>query len=191
VREIRIIQRDEDLVDLSATANFKSLGKKVGKKMQQVASAIAAMNADQIRSVEAGGTFEVDEFSLSAEDIMVKRTEKPGLAILSDQGVSIALDIQLTPELISEGMARDVVHHIQNLRKEKDFEITDRIRIDIHPQSESLRIALQEYKEYICRETLALDFTFNETSTGTELRAGDHVFAVDIQRADTSPARVS
>jgi isoleucyl-tRNA synthetase len=191
VREIKIIQRDEDLVDLSATANFKALGKKVGKKMQQVAAAVAAMNADQIRAVEAGGMIKIDEFELTAEDIMIKRTEKQGLAILSDQGMSIALDIQLTPELISEGLARDVVHHIQNLRKEKDFEITDRIRVDLQTPSESLRIAIQSFKEYICRETLALDLTFNGSTTGTELRTGDHVFTVDIQRADASPTQVS
>jgi isoleucyl-tRNA synthetase len=191
VRDVRIVQRDEDLVDLSATANFKALGKKVGKKMQQVASAVAAMSVAQIRAVEAGGSFNVDEFELTAKDILIKRTEKPGMAILSDQGMSIALDIQLTPELIAEGLARDVVHHIQNLRKEKDFEITDRIRIALQAQSESLRIAIQSFKEYICRETLALDLTFNESPTGTELKTGDHVFTIDIQRTDASPVRVS
>jgi isoleucyl-tRNA synthetase len=184
VRDVKIIQNDSELVELSATANFKSLGSKVGKKMNVVANAIKQLEINQIHAVEAGEKIKIDEFELSADDIIIKRTEKPGLAIQSDQGMTIALNTTLTPELISEGLARDIVHHVQNLRKEKGFEITDRIKLALKSDSETLRVAIQSYKDYICRETLSLELTVNKILTGTELKTGEHDFTVDVQRID-------
>ena len=130
----------------------------------------------------------IDEFEFTQEEILIKRVEKPGLAIQSDQGMTIALDINLTPELISEGLAREVVHHIQNLRKDHGFEITDRIHLSLNSTSETLKVAIQDYKEYICRETLALNLSITDNPAGTELKTGEHVFTVTLERVTADSA---
>lgn len=188
VRDVNIIQNDEELVELNALPNLKVLGKKVGRKMNDVSNAVKALDTETLRAVEAGGTVKVDEFELTAEEILIKRTEKQGLAIQSDQGMTIALNTTLTPELVSEGLAREVVHHIQNLRKENGFEITDRIQLSLSSDSETLSVAIQSYKDYICRETLALELTLNESTGGTELKTGDYSFSVNLRRVESPSA---
>jgi len=191
VRDVKIIHDDRDLVDLSATANFKSLGKRVGAKMKDVAAAVMKMTPDEIRAVEAGGSFMAGEFDLTPEDIMVKRTEREGLAIQSDGVMTVALDIHLTSDLISEGMARDIVHSIQNMRKESGYEITDRILVSLNTASTELEAAVHNYKNYICRETLALELTLNGSTTDTELKTGEHTYSVTVSRTEASTVQAS
>jgi isoleucyl-tRNA synthetase len=101
--------------------------------------------------------------------------------------MTVALDTHVSPELEAEGMAREVVHHIQNLRKQAGFEITDRIALEIGTESALLADALRGHKQYICRETLAHSLEFNGVGTGETLDSNGHPFTVSIRRvADSS-----
>jgi isoleucyl-tRNA synthetase len=182
VKSVKLRHDDRDLVSRSATANFKLLGKRVGGKMQQVAQAIAALSDMQIQAIESDGTFRLEDFELTKDDLLIRRTERPGLALKSDGYMTVALDTEVTPELEAEGLAREVVHHIQNLRKQSGFEITDRITVDVASDSPRLNEALEEYREYICRETLARRFELKSVVAGTSVESNGHSLSIAICR---------
>ena len=150
--------------------------------MRDVAAAVSQLSNDQIRAIESGGMFTFDEFAFGKDDIIIRRTERHGYALKSDGHMTVALDTELTPELEAEGMAREVVHHIQNLRKQEGLEITDRIAVALNTESASLRGALQQYQDYISRETLAREVTFKNGVDGASLDSNGHVFTVKIRR---------
>ena len=184
VKEVQLRHDDHELVTLSATANFKELGKKVGPRMKDVAAAIAQLTNEQIRELESGGTFTFEEFAFTRDDIQIRRTERHGYAMKSDGHMTIALDTELTPQLEAEGMAREVVHHIQNLRKQEGFEITDRIAVSLHTKSTALRDALDHHQDYIRHETLARELSFNNGAGGMALDSNGHEFTVEIRRLE-------
>jgi isoleucyl-tRNA synthetase len=186
VNSVKLRHDDRDLVTRSATANFKTLGKRVGPRMPEIAKVIAALTDEQIIAIESGGTFRYEEFEFTLDDIQIRRIERPGLALKSDGYMTVALDTTLTPELEAEGMAREVVHHIQNLRKQSGFEITDRIAVVIGTASSQLEQALLAHRKYICRETLALELELKGDVTGTTLDSNGHSFAVSIRRVTES-----
>ena len=96
--------------------------------------------------------------------------------------MTVALDTELTPDLESEGFAREVVHHIQNLRKQSGFEITDRILVDLQSPSAELARALDQHREYICRETLAHGFEFKSDVAGIMVDSNGHALTLAIRR---------
>jgi isoleucyl-tRNA synthetase len=183
VKSVKLRHDDRDLVSRSATANFKVLGKRVGGKMQHIAKAITLLTDEQIQAIESGDAFRFEEFELTREDLTIRRTERPGLALKSDGYMTVALDTEVTPELEAEGLAREVVHHIQNLRKQSGFEITDRIAVDVATPSTRLMEALKSYRDYICKETLARTFEFKEAVAGTNLESNGHALAIAIHRS--------
>jgi isoleucyl-tRNA synthetase len=184
VKSVKLRHDDQNLVTRSATANFKTLGKRVGSRMPEVAKTVAAMTDDQIQAVESGGSFRFEEFELGIDDIQVRRSERPGLALRSDGFMTVALDTELTPELEAEGLAREIVHHIQNVRKRSGFEIADRIALEVEAHSPSLEAAVLRHKDYICKETLALEFELKRAVTGTTLDANGHTFTLAVRRAN-------
>ena len=160
---------DTGLVTLSATANFRALGPRVGKKMNEVAAAIAALPEEVIARIEAGATHDLGQVVISREDIQIRRTEKPDLALKSDGFMTVALDTRLTNDLASEGFAREFVHLVQNERKAAGLELTDRIHLAVAmPQASAiLADAIEVHRSYICRETLA-----TQLSVASELLGG-------------------
>jgi isoleucyl-tRNA synthetase len=182
VKHVEMIEGDEQLASLSAAANFRVLGKKVGGKMKEIAEKIAKISSADLKKIESGGTITIDEFVLSSEDIQIRREEKSGLALKSDGYMTVALDTELTPELLAEGMAREIVHTIQNERKESGLEITDRISIDLSTPSAELRRAVESFEDYICRETLALNLKLNGSTQGQEFQTGGHPYSVRVVR---------
>lgn len=186
VKSVKLRHDDRDLVTRAAAANFKILGKKVGKRMPDVAQAVAALSDEQIQAIEAGQSFLFEEFELHLEDIQVRRSEKEGLALKSDGYMTVALDTEITADLEAEGIAREVVHHVQNLRKQSGFDIADRIRVDLRPHTPRIESALVQHRDYIQRETLAVEFELKSALSGTTLDANGHEFTVAIRRADNS-----
>jgi isoleucyl-tRNA synthetase len=182
VKSVKLRHDDGDLVTRSAAANFKTLGKRVGNRMPAAAKAIAGLSDEQVRNIEGGGSFQFEEFTFTAEDIQIRRTERAGLALKSDGYMTVALDTALTPELEAEGMAREFVHHIQNLRKQSGFEIADRIVVEVTTESRSLNEALVRHRDYVCRETLARDLEFNQVVAGTSLDCNGQPAAVQLRR---------
>jgi isoleucyl-tRNA synthetase len=182
VKEIKLRHDDRDLVTRTATANFKVLGKRVGGRMQEVAKAIGALSDADIQRIEAGQGWTYDDIQLNLDDIQIRRTEQAGMALKSDGYMTVALDTELTAELEAEGLAREVVHHLQNLRKQSGFEITDRIAVEAATPSHVLTEAIRSHRDYICRETLAQQLELKQAVTGIELDCNGHTMTVAIQR---------
>ncbi|MFT7229689.1 MAG: isoleucyl-tRNA synthetase, partial [Bacteroidia bacterium] len=158
IKEIEIIDRNSSVIKKSAKPNFKVLGAKVGKDMKAVTDPIFKFTNEEIGKLEKGETIAIaangNTYNLGIEDIEVKTADIPGWQIISDNDYTVALDLELTDELKIEGIARELVNKIQNLRKDKDFEVTDKITINIEEHS-YISKAILSFNEYICGEVLA------------------------------------
>ena len=158
VKKVEYLTDAEGVIKKKIKANFKALGPKYGKLMKAVSVLISNMSQSEIASFERSGAFDAlidgEPVTLSLEDVEINSEDIPGLQVASEGALTVALDINVTPELRLEGIAREFVNRIQNLRKESNFEVTDKIilRIVHHPE---LSEALTKFKEYIGNQTLA------------------------------------
>ncbi|MEI6679555.1 MAG: isoleucine--tRNA ligase [Mariniphaga sp.] len=158
VKEVEYLTDSAGVIKKKIKANFKMLGPKYGKLMKAVSVLIGNLSQTEISAFEQKGTFDTiiegEQVTLSLEDVEIQSEDIPGLQVASEGAITVALDITVTPELRLEGIAREFVNRIQNLRKESDFEVTDKIilRIVRHPE---LNEALDKFSEYIGIQTLA------------------------------------
>ncbi len=160
VKECKVIADEESLVSLSAKPNMKKLGPKLGAKMKLVLPLIGALDSAAIGKLRKGETLSLTAsdgsvFDITEEDVMIKRTEKEGLTVANEGDITVGLDTRLSKELIQEGWAREVVSKLQNLRKELNFQVTDRINV-IYDGTAEMCEAIEAFKSYISNETLAL-----------------------------------
>ncbi len=162
-KELNIKQIDfsadaDAYVSYSAKPDFSKLGPRFGKAAGQVAEKIKSLSTEQIKQFEVEGSLTIDvdgrPVELTEEHLEVVRLEKEGFAVEVDGPITVALDTSLTPELIDEGFARELVNKIQNMRKDSGFEVTDRIEVKLYAD-EPLAGAADRYQQYICDETLA------------------------------------
>ena len=157
IKEVELLT-DADFLKKSIKPNFRVLGKKVGKRMKLVAAEINAMQADDIALLEKSGAFlmtiDGEDLALTMEDVVVATEDIPGWKVASDGELTVALDVTVTEELAREGLARELVNRIQNLRKEQGYEVTDRIRVRLQG-SEAVEVAATAYRDYISEEVLA------------------------------------
>lgn len=185
IKEIEILDAGNDFIRKKAKANFKSLGKKLGPKMKQAAATIERFTNDQINQVQNGGleiTLDGEQLTVYEEDIEVFTDEIPGYEVASKGSLTVALDITLTENLLHEGNARELVNRIQNVRKDLQFELTDRISVKIS-QNEALQPSLIQFKDYICREILADTIEFEpEISEGIAIEINDATLTVNVQK---------
>ena len=156
VKAVQFVADETELCDVSFKANFKTLGKKCGPKMKVVAAAIAAMKSFT-------GSATVEGVELSSEDVLVTRTPKAGLVVASEGEVVVGLETALSPELVAEGIAREFVSHVQAMRKEADFEVTQRIAVTVETDAEA-KAVLEVHLDYVKNETLAREFSFAEVA---------------------------
>ena len=171
VKEMVIVRAEDSEIKLvkKIKPNFKVLGKKVGGMMKQLAAAIAQMSQDDIATFETSGTFELCGYSLAAEDVDIITEDMPGWLVANNGVITIALDIELTPALIEEGIARELINRIQNLRKSSGLEITDRIAVQLENREE-IAAAVTNCNEYIASQVLATSLTLTDNLTdGTTL----------------------
>ena len=153
-----IADADGDLVDISIKANFKSLGAKFGKEVQDIAKAIAATNATEfVKGLRKTGSAKVGTWEIDLADLVVTEVPKSGWMVASHDGESVALDLSLTPELIEAGNVREVIRFIQERRKSDGFEISDRIKVRWNAE-QSVISAITNAKSHISDEVLALEF---------------------------------
>lgn len=159
IKEVEFLT-DEDFLKKSVKANFRVLGKKVGKRMKGVAAAIGQMTGEQINTLEATGELTIavgdggEDVTLTGDDVVIATEDIPGWKVASDGELTVALDVTVTPELAKEGLARELVNRIQNLRKEQGYEVTDRIRVRLQG-SAVVEDAATSYRDYISAEVLA------------------------------------
>ena len=162
VKNVEFVADETELCDVSYKANFKTLGKKCGPKMKAVAAAIAG-NAPGLAGLfgQGSGTPEspivvIEGIEIAAEDVLVTRAPKAGLVVASEGATVVALETTLTPALVAEGLAREFVSHVQAMRKEADFEVTQRINVSVKGDAE-LKAALAAHVDYVKGETLTID----------------------------------
>lgn len=148
---------DSGMLVKSIKPNFKVLGPRFGKQMKEIAAAVNKMTADDIAEMEKEGKFEVTSSSgtefVHLSEVEITTQDIPGWLVASEDKITVALDISLSEELVEEGMAREMVNRIQNLRKDSGLEVTDKISLFIE-RNEALEKAVRNNLEYICQETL-------------------------------------
>lgn len=162
VKEVIFHDKEEELVEYSAKANFRVLGKELGASMKQAAAVIEKLTSPEIQSMLEGSTLSIEvdgiHLELTTEKIVVNREEKANLRVVNEGTLTVALDTEITPELLQEGAVRDLVRGVQNLRKERGLDVTDRIELTVTSTGtdDSLKQAFTNFREYIMNETLAL-----------------------------------
>ncbi len=158
VKEIEYVTDTSGLIKKKAKPNYKTLGRRLGKHMKAAAQAIAALTQEQINRIEREGRFSLEiegqRYELTSDDIEIVTEDIPGWLVATDGLITVALDLTITDTLRAEGYARDLVNRIQHLRKARDYNVTDRIAIQLerHPEVEK---AVQQFGDYIRQETLA------------------------------------
>lgn len=158
VKELELLRDAQEVLVKTIKPNFKKLGPRFGKAMKEIAGAIQAMDQEAMAALEQQGeyTFTVSEnkVTVTRDEVEISTEDIPGMLVLSENGLTVALDITLTEELKNEGLARELVNRIQNLRKDSGLEVTDRIALRLEADSR-LQQAVNDNKNYIMSETLA------------------------------------
>jgi isoleucyl-tRNA synthetase len=159
VKELQVIGDDAGFIVKKVKPNFKTLGPRYGKQMKEVAALIQTMSADDLKSVEAEGKWEKNGFSVMIEDVEISTEDIPGWLVQNEGRYTVALDVNLTEELLSEGIAREFINRIQNLRKESGLDVTDRIILHVE-DNPATTPALTRHSEYISAQILATELKF-------------------------------
>ncbi|RMH63072.1 MAG: isoleucine--tRNA ligase [Calditrichaeota bacterium] len=169
VKNVEVVTSGDELVHFSAKPNFKQLGKRAGKLMGPLAGVIKKFSEATIRELEENGRLTVDvngtDFTLETSDVEIVAEARDGMIAQKDRELILALNIELDETLRAEGLAREFVNRVQNLRKEAAFNVTDRIKIVVEQADDALRQQLVTQMEYICNETLADELNFNKITT--------------------------
>ena len=189
IKELVLTENEEDLVGLSAQANFRVLGKRLGKHMKEVADQIKTLDLENIRRLQDGGSVTLQhadgEVTLTLEDVLIQRLQREGLLVESSGSVTIALDTQLNESLIKEGLAREFVNKVQHMRKEQDLAVMDRILIR-YKSSDIVGKALSAYQDFVCTETLCERLLLEE-NPGSEWDINGEICTIELQRVNPSP----
>ena len=158
IKELEILEDDSALVNKSAKANFKAIGPKFGNKVKLVAEQIKNLGKEEIKMLEKGESVAInvngENLSIGMDDVEIMSEQITGWIVESENGVTVAVDTELTPELISEGLAREFVNRIQNMRKDAGYQVTDKIKIEFSGNPETV-VAINSFTNYISIETLA------------------------------------
>jgi isoleucyl-tRNA synthetase len=183
VKSIEYIDDASGLLVKSVKPNLPKLGKQYGPKMKEVSAVINSLTKEEIASIEKSGKLSKGGFDLSVEDVLISSQDIPGWSVATEGNITVALDISITAELKREGIARDFVNRIQNLRKDLGLEVLDKIDIEVEKDGELATSSLKEFKDYICTETQALSLELKEkVSDGTEVDMDEFVLKVRITK---------
>ncbi len=171
IKDLVALDDSAEIVNKSAKANFKSIGPKFGKKVNPIANAIKAFGKEEIFKLESGKPVEIeiqnDKIQIVKDDVEIISSEISGWVVETEEGVTVAIDTELNDDLVAEGIAREFVNRIQNMRKDSGFEVTDRINVKFNG-SEKLVNAVSSFENYISNETLADIVLKEENFNGEE-----------------------
>lgn len=173
VKEIEFLHDTAGIITKKIKPNFKTLGKAYGKQMKEIAAAFATLDQEQICAIERAENGYVlnlpsGDVTLNKGDFEISSEDMPGWTVATEGSLTLALDIVLTPELVREGVARELIHPIQSLRKDNGFEVTDRINTVIYADGEAydqISDALGEYKDYVAAQTLSTSLSLEKLSS--------------------------
>jgi len=186
VKAIEYIDDASGLLVKKVKPNFPKLGKQYGARMKDVSAVIQSLNQDEINILDKKGALSKGGFDLSIEDVLVSSEDIPGWSVASDGAITVALDIQVTEELRQEGIARDFVNRVQNLRKEMGLEVLDKINIELETAGaeEQAVQAIRSYSQYISRETQAVALQLKEgVKDGSAVDMDDFTLSVRVSKA--------
>lgn len=177
VKEVSLLDDASGVLVKQIKPNFKTLGPRFGKDMGLISKEIQQFTPEQINAIDANGSIEIvisgNSITLTSEDVEITSQDIPGWLVASANGITVALDITISPELKQEGIARELVNRIQNIRKDSGFEVTDKIKVSLQRSGE-LEQAINNNKAYIMSETLTEALTFEDTiSNGVEIEFDD------------------
>ena len=177
VKEIEFLGKDSDVLTKQIKPNFKTLGPKFGKDMKLISRAVNQFSADDIKKIEMDENYPINEsITIDISDVEITSKDIPGCVVATNNGLTVALDITLSDELREEGLAREFINRIQNLRKDSGLEVTDKVKIQVE-KNDSLTAAIKNNFAYICDETLAVQLDFEEHSimNGSEIELIDNI----------------
>ncbi len=186
VKEVVFRENEEDLVEYQAKANFRKLGKELGKDMREAAAQIESLSGREIQELIEGTTLHLEiagrNLALTQDDVIIQRNEKENLKILNEGSLTVALDPEITEELREEGLVRDLIRQIQNVRKESGLDVSDRIELSLGC-TDGLRQAVKNNEEYLMGETLAVSISWDEPADGTPVNLGEDSCVVGVRKA--------
>jgi isoleucyl-tRNA synthetase len=175
VKELRLLEEGSGVLVKSIKPNFKTIGPKYGKQMKAIATMVSGFTSDDIAAVEKNGGWngeiEGTEIALDLNDFEILAQDIPGWLVSTEGNITVALDITITEELKAEGIARELVNRVQNLRKDSGLEVTDKIRLTVECATE-IQSAIAQNEGYVCNEVLATEITFGPL--------GDDALSVDL-----------
>ncbi|MCB0742409.1 MAG: isoleucine--tRNA ligase [Ignavibacteriae bacterium] len=190
IKELEVLEDDSSIVNKSAKANFKSLGPKYGKMMKTLASRIKDFTKEEIKKLETDKSFSFtldgNDITLTPEDVEIISTEIEGWVVESEDGVTVAIDSELDENLIGEGLAREFVNRIQNMRKSSGLEVTDRITVT-YTSDEKLNNYLEQFYKYIGNEILSDQIIFGKNSEEgykEEVIIGEYTSNISINKVN-------
>lgn len=190
IKELIILTDDSEIVSKSAKANFKSIGPKFGKKVKSIAEAIKNFNKDDIAKIEKGESVilnvDGEEINISKDDVEIISSEITGWVVEAEGGITVAIDSELDENLIQEGLAREFVNRIQNMRKDAGFDVTDKIIIKFSGDKEIVK-AINNFNQYISTETLAENLSENKDHNGgftQSWKIGEFECSINIEKVN-------
>ena len=187
IKHIEYLDDDSGILVKNVKPNLPVLGKKLGPKMRFVVASISNWTAAEIAQIERDGKISVqlekESIDLLLEEVLITSQDIPGWSVASDQGVTVALDVTLTDELKQEGVARDLVNRIQNIRKDMGLEVQDKIKIIVSTDNELASAAISSFGEYIKTETQALALSLSDVPEGIVLDMDDFELIVKVEKA--------
>jgi isoleucyl-tRNA synthetase len=183
VKQVHTSADESGHVTLGAKANFRKLGPELGAEMRRYAALISTLDPSAIETIVNGGSITLDGRRFGPDEVIVERTPKEGTIVETGEGFAVALDTRISDELRKEGLAREVISHIQRLRREADLDVTDRILVAWDSSDDLILITIEEHDDRISSETLAIDLLRDEELGAEPLRVDDYEVRLSIERA--------
>jgi isoleucyl-tRNA synthetase len=191
VKEVIFRENEEDVVEYKAKANYKVLGKTLGKDMKSAAEKIETLSMPEIIGLLEGSVlaFDLGErvLEITRESVEVRRLEKQNLKVLNEGSLTVALDPEITEDLKAEGIVRDLVRSIQGLRKDEGLDVTDRIILRLHTAEPEVQDAVEEFQDYLMAETLTASLVWEKSGEARTVECGGKKCSIHLFKTDGEP----
>jgi isoleucyl-tRNA synthetase len=188
VKELEFVESSSALVSYRVKANYRALGPRFGKDMPQVAAAVEALDPDAVAKVVDGGgevgiSIEGHDHTLKADELSLAMEPLEGYQVESEAGHAVGLSLEMDEDLQTEGWAREIVHAVQNARKQAGLEVSDRIALELSGDAELLEAA-REHEEYVSEETLALSVDYADNGSGESASIDGRELLISVARTE-------
>jgi isoleucyl-tRNA synthetase len=186
IKEIEYVDNTSGIIVKKVKPNFRKLGQLYGPRMKQLSAAIAEMGQPDIAAYEMNGMVELnmdgEKIVLKDDDLSILSEDIPGWSVATEGGITVALDINITDELKKEGIARDLVNRIQNLRKDMELDVQDKIKISVADAEKTIEESIESNKDYICAETQATELRIESSNAEfRELEINEFIVKLKIE----------